>query len=71
MLAWKLGLRVLKRVVEILYREPVAFLAVVVGVTTLLAKEGVIAGWIPLVALAVAAAIQRNLVEPIKSDENG
>lgn len=61
----------MKRVAEILYSEPVAFLSVLVGVTTLLAKEGLIAGWIPLVALAVAAGIQRGLVEPLKGNRNG
>lgn len=53
-------------VAKILYTEPVAFLTVLVGVTTLLAKEHIIAGWIPLLALAISAGINRALVEPIK-----
>lgn len=59
----------MKRVIKILYTEPVAFLAVTVGVTTLLAKEHIIAGWIPLVALALSAGISRALVEPIKGTD--
>jgi hypothetical protein len=54
----------LKTIAKTLWTEPVVFLGVLVGASVLLAKEGLIAGWIPLLVLAIAAPIQRELVTP-------
>jgi len=60
----------MKKLLEVIWREPVVILAIAVGVTTLLANEGLIAEWIPLVALAVAAGYQRASVEPVKEPKD-
>jgi hypothetical protein len=53
-----------RKLVDILWSEPVVTLSVSVGVTGVLAKEHIISGWIPLVLLAVVTPIQRALVTP-------
>lgn len=54
----------MQKIAALIYSEPVVTLTVVTGTTAVLANEHIIAGWIPLVALAVCTPIQRGLVTP-------
>lgn len=54
----------MKRLAEIIWGEPVITLSVATGVTGVLAQQGIVAAWIPLVTLAVVTPIQRALVKP-------
>lgn len=54
----------MKKLIQVLLNEPVVVLAIVTGVTGVLALQGVIPAIVPLVVLAVTTPIQRFLVKP-------
>lgn len=54
----------MKRVATALYEEPVVFLGAVQAAVTGLAAGHIIAGWIPVVTLAVLTPLQRRFVRP-------
>lgn len=58
----------MKRILVVLYTEPVVVLGIATGVSAFLAKQGIVAAWVPLLVLAVATPIARALVSPEKRD---
>lgn len=61
----------MKAIAERVWNEPVIALAVLVGVTTILANAHIISSIFPMIALVIATAIQRQAVEPTNKSDNG
>jgi apolipoprotein N-acyltransferase len=56
----------MKRILHSLWTEPVLAAMVLNGVVAALASEGIISGWLSVVALAATAPILRHYVTPTK-----
>lgn len=57
----------MKRIISALWTEPVLFVGVITGTLAALAAEGLVSGWIPVVAIAATAPILRHFVSPTRS----
>lgn len=57
----------MKRIATALWNEPVLFVGVVTGTLAALAAEGLVSGWIPVVAIAATAPVLRHFVSPTGS----
>lgn len=54
----------MKRLLDLLYSEPVVILSAVTAVTAVLSQQHLVPTWVPLVVLAIVTPIQRQLVTP-------
>ncbi len=54
----------MKKLIKLLWEEPVIVLAIVTGCSAVLAQQGLIPPWVTLLVLAVVTPIQRFLVTP-------
>ena len=54
----------MKRIIQALWNEPVLAAMILNGVVAALAAEGIIGGWVSVVALAATAPILRHFTIP-------